>query len=70
MNIKIFKDYNYKSIEDLSKQILHKLKIGDGVHTYAELAYLQAGDEIVTQGAILVKLASQANAVPGHSHDH
>lgn len=28
---------------------LHKLKIGDGVHTYAELAYLQAGDEIVTQ---------------------
>ena len=29
MKIKIFKDYNYKSIEDLSKQILHKLKIGD-----------------------------------------
>ena len=28
---------------------LHKLKIGDGIHTYAELAYLMAGDEIVTQ---------------------
>ena len=28
---------------------LHKLKIGDGVHTYAELAYLMAGDEVVTQ---------------------
>lgn len=28
---------------------LHKLKIGDGVHSYAELAYLMAGDEIVTQ---------------------
>lgn len=28
---------------------LHKLKIGDGIHSYAELAYLQAGDEIVTQ---------------------
>lgn len=28
---------------------LHKLKIGDGVHTYAELAYLMAGDEIITQ---------------------
>lgn len=28
---------------------LHKLKIGDGVHTYPELAYLMAGDEIVTQ---------------------
>ena len=27
----------------------HKLKIGDGVHTYAELSYLMAGDEIVTQ---------------------
>lgn len=28
---------------------LHKLKIGDGIHTYAQLAYLAAGDEIVTQ---------------------
>jgi hypothetical protein len=27
----------------------HKLKIGDGIHTYADLAYLQAGDEIITQ---------------------
>lgn len=28
---------------------LHKLKIGDGIHAYAELNYLQAGDDIVTQ---------------------
>lgn len=28
---------------------LHKLKIGDGIHTYSELAYLMAGDETVTQ---------------------
>lgn len=28
---------------------LHKLKIGDGIHTYADLAYLRAGDEVVTQ---------------------
>lgn len=28
---------------------LHKLKIGDGIHTYSELAYLQAGDVDVTQ---------------------
>lgn len=28
---------------------LHKLKIGDGVHAYSALKYLQAGDEIVTQ---------------------
>ena len=27
----------------------HKLKIGDGVHAYADLAYLMAGDEVVTQ---------------------
>ena len=36
-------------IEIDEENSLHKLKIGDGVHTYAELAYLQAGDEIVTQ---------------------
>ncbi len=34
---------------------LHKLKIGDGVHTYAELAYLKAGDEIVSQVLAEVK---------------
>lgn len=28
---------------------LHKLKIGDGIHPYAQLKYLMAGDEIVTQ---------------------
>lgn len=28
---------------------LHKLKIGDGIHKYSDLAYLQAGDDIVTQ---------------------
>lgn len=34
---------------------LHKLKIGDGIHTYAELAYLQAGDEMITQVLSQVK---------------
>lgn len=28
---------------------LHKLKIGDGIHKYSDLAYLQAGDDIVTR---------------------
>lgn len=28
---------------------LHKLKIGDGVHAYSDLKYLQAGDELITQ---------------------
>ena len=36
-------------IEIDEESSLHKLKIGDGIHTYSELAYLQAGDEIVTQ---------------------
>ena len=36
-------------IEIDEENSLHKLKIGDGVHTYSELAYLMAGDEIVTQ---------------------
>ena len=36
-------------IEIDEESSLHKLKIGDGIHTYSELAYLQAGDEVVTQ---------------------
>lgn len=36
-------------IEIDEKTYSHKLKIGDGIHTYSELAYLMAGDEIVSQ---------------------
>jgi hypothetical protein len=36
-------------IEIDAENAQHKLKIGDGIHTYAELAYLQAGDEVITQ---------------------
>lgn len=36
-------------IEIDEENSLHKLKIGDGKHPYSELAYLQAGDEIITQ---------------------
>lgn len=36
-------------VEIDEKNNLHKLKIGDGVHTYAELKYLMAGDEVVSQ---------------------
>lgn len=42
-------------IEIDEENSLHKLKIGDGVHTYAELAYLMAGDEVVTQVLAEVK---------------
>lgn len=36
-------------IEIDEERRLHKLKIGDGVTPYADLKYLMAGDEIVTQ---------------------
>ena len=42
-------------IEFDNENSLHKLKIGDGIHTYAELNYLQAGDDIVTQVLAEVK---------------
>lgn len=34
------------------------------------LSGLKGGEEIVVQGAIHVKLASAANAIPGHTHNH
>lgn len=36
-------------IEFDEESSLHRLKIGDGKHTYKELSYLMAGDEILTQ---------------------
>lgn len=36
-------------IEIDKEHLLHKLKIGDGKSSYADLKYLMAGDEIVTQ---------------------
>ena len=36
-------------IEIDEEHFLHKLKIGDGIHAYSELAYLTVGDEVVTQ---------------------
>jgi hypothetical protein len=38
---------------------LHKLKIGDGKHTYSELAYLEAGGDVVTQD-IITEVLSKA----------
>lgn len=34
------------------------------------LSGLKAGDNVVVQGAIHVKLASASNAIPGHTHNH
>lgn len=34
------------------------------------LSGLKAGDEVVTQGAYQIKLASASNAIPAHTHSH
>lgn len=34
------------------------------------LSGLKAGDEVVTEGAYQIKLASASNAIPAHSHSH
>lgn len=36
-------------IEIDNENYLHKLKIGDGIHDYDDLAYLKAGDETISQ---------------------
>lgn len=37
---------------------------------YEILSGLKGGEEVVTRGAIHVKLASASNAIPAHSHNH
>ena len=34
------------------------------------LSGLNAGDEVVTEGAYQIKLASASNAIPAHTHNH
>ena len=48
-----------------------EVKLGDtdGVRTEI-LAGLREGEEVVTRGAIQVKLASASKAIPGHTHNH
>lgn len=51
----------------IKKEVKTGLNNGD---TTEIISGINEGDEIVTKGAILVKLASHAGAVPGHSHEH
>ena len=46
-----------------------KLGLNNGVSVEI-LSGLKGGENIVVKGATIVKLASQSNAVPGHSHEH
>lgn len=50
----------------LKKEVKLGMNNGEDVEI---LSGLHEGDEIVTKGAILIKL-SQASTVPGHSHEH
>ncbi len=49
----------------------HEVKLGSSDGKNIEiLSGIKPGEEIVTKGAILIKLASQSGSVPGHTHEH
>lgn len=60
----------YKKVHEES-YMKNEVKIGlnNGEHVEI-LSGVHEGDQIVTKGAILMKLASKAGSVPGHSHEH
>lgn len=51
----------------MKKEVKLGLNNGEFVEV---LSGIHEDDEIVTKGAILIKLASQSGSVPGHSHEH
>lgn len=55
------------------EEAYEKVPVTLGANNGAEvqiLSGLKAGDEVVTEGAYQVKLASASNAIPAHSHSH
>ena len=50
---------------------MHLVKTGmsNGINIEI-LSGIDPGMEIVTKGAVIVKLAANSGAVPGHSHEH
>ena len=46
-----------------------KVGINDGVNVEI-LSGLKAGEMVVSQGAMIIKLAGSGAAIPGHSHEH
>lgn len=60
----------YQKVHD-DAYMKKEVKIGMNNGELVEiLSGVHEGDEVVTKGAILVKLASQAGSVPGHTHEH
>ena len=55
------------------KEVYRKQEVRTGANDGQRveiLSGLKAGDRVVTQGAIHVKLASASNAIPAHTHSH
>lgn len=64
-------DYFVYEKVDAECYVKHLISVGatDG-YRIEVLSGIAPGMEIVTNGAIIVKLAANAGAVPGHSHEH
>lgn len=62
--------YVYKKVgeDDYKKQEV-KIGVSDGIRREI-LRGVSVGDEVVTEGAYQVKLASVTGAIPGHTHNH
>ena len=64
---------NYFVYEKIHNEAYLKKAVKIGLNNGEQVEILSGINpdaEIVTNGAIMIKLASQANAVPGHSHEH
>ena len=55
--------------EEAYRKVTVKLGVNNGTEVQI-LSGLKVGDEIVTEGAYQIRLASASNAIPAHSHSH
>lgn len=55
--------------EEAYRKVAVKLGADNGSEVQI-LSGLKAGDEVVTEGAYQIKLASASNAIPAHTHNH
>lgn len=55
--------------EEAYRKVSVKLGANNGLEVQI-LSGLKAGDEVVTEGAYQIRLASASNAIPAHSHSH
>jgi multidrug efflux pump subunit AcrA (membrane-fusion protein) len=55
--------------EEAYRKVTVKLGANNGSEVQI-LSGLNVGDEVVTEGAYQIRLASASNAIPAHSHSH